>query len=159
MLFNLRIGPLSVIFKRHGRHELEIQAGSTNQTVHGDLISSLLDFWKKFLHDLCNRLQRFRRCLVPFVLAPPFTADTIEAHGTIGQGDIRQGSVGARVLKCNRCKGLRDIIKNEKGKWWLVGWSTFLLRASGTLFVLHGVNKRTEAEANAAMRKETDFIF
>ncbi len=107
-MVNLRFRPRAIVFKRNGRHELEIQAGSTYQTVHSCLVAGLFNFWKVFFNDLGNSLQRFRRCLVPLVLASPLTADTVEAHGTIGQWNIRQGRVGARVLVCNRSKGLRE---------------------------------------------------
>jgi hypothetical protein len=101
----LRSFPLAIVFKGDGCHELEIQARSTDQAVDSDTIASLLDLRKEFINDLGDGFQGFRCGLVTLVLAAPFPADAVEAHGTIRQGYISQCSVGTSVLR-NRSKGL-----------------------------------------------------
>lgn len=103
---HLRIGPRTIIIQGYRRHEFEIQAGTTYQPINGDIVGYLFNFRKIFIDNLGNSLQTFRCCLISFIFASPFTANSIEGHGTIGQGNIGGNCRRRTMTVWDGCKGL-----------------------------------------------------
>lgn len=81
--------PCAEIFEWHSDHELKIEASSANKAVHRDAVRDGLDLREDLFDSLGDLLQRFGSRLVPLVLAPPLTADPVEAHGTVGQVNVQ----------------------------------------------------------------------
>lgn len=86
----------------HRGHELEVEAGTAHQTVHGGILRHSFDLGQVLVDELGNLLQRFGRRLVSGVLASPFAADAVEGHGAIGEGH----GVGRHVA--GECGGLAN---------------------------------------------------
>lgn len=113
--------PRSKVFQRNSHHQLEIQTRSTHQTVDGDILGSLFDFWQELVHSVGDGFQTLGGCLVSLVLASPFTADTVERHGAICKRNRFSRKRRGRhrsVQRCGskgRCCGSEDSEESSRG--------------------------------------------